>query len=73
VGSACHVKGSHHVIDRIQELIEQYGLQNEVEIKASFCMEQCRGNIGAVIDGKVITDLTKDNVDEIINREILKI
>ena len=73
VGSACHVKGSHHVIDRLQELIAQYGLQNEVELKASFCMEQCRGNIGAIIDDKLVTDLKRDNVDEIFEREILKI
>lgn len=72
VGSACHVKGSHHVIDRLQELIAQYGLENEIELKASFCMDKCRGNIGTVIDGEDITDLTKDNVDEIFEREFLK-
>lgn len=71
VGSACHVKGSHHVIDRLVQLIAEHGLENEVELKASFCMEQCRGNIGAVIDDRVITDLKKDNVDEIFEREIL--
>ncbi len=72
VGSACHVKGSHHVIDRLQELIAQYGLEDEIELKASFCMDKCRGNIGTVIDGEDITDLTKDNVDEIFEREFLK-
>lgn len=71
VGSACHVKGSHHVIDRLQELIAQYGLEDEIELKASFCMDRCRGNIGTVIDDRDITDLTKDNVDEIFAREFL--
>lgn len=71
VGSACHVKGSHHVIDRLQELIAQYGLEDEIELKASFCMDRCRGNIGTVIDDRDIMDLTKDNVDEIFAREFL--
>ena len=71
VGSACHMKGAHHVIDRLQELIAEHGLENEVELKASFCMDRCRGNIGTVIDDKDIFDLTRDNVDEIFDREIL--
>ncbi|MCI8283774.1 MAG: (2Fe-2S) ferredoxin domain-containing protein [Firmicutes bacterium] len=72
VGSSCHMKGSHRVIDRLGELIEENNLQNDVELKASFCMEQCTGNIGAVIDDKVITDLTRDNVDEVFRREIIE-
>ena len=71
VGSACHMRGSHRVIDRLGELIEQHGLENEVELKASFCMEQCRGNIGTLIDDTPIFDMKRDTVDEIFNREIL--
>ncbi len=71
VGSACHMKGSHKVIDRLGELIEEHGLRDEVELKASFCMEQCKGNIGAIFDGRQVTDLTRDNVDEVFEREIM--
>ena len=71
VGSACHMKGSHHVIDTLSELIERHGHEDEVELKASFCMEQCRGNIGALIDETPIFDMKRDNVEEIFNREIL--
>ena len=44
------MKGSHHVIDELDELIRRYGLEDEVELKASFCMDQCTGNIGARVD-----------------------
>ncbi len=71
VGSACHMKGSHRVIDRLEKLIEENGLQDSVELKASFCMNQCRGNIGAKVDDKPIYDLKKDNVDEVFARELL--
>lgn len=73
VGSACHVKGSHHVIDCLQELIAEHGLEKEIELKASFCMEQCRGGIGMTIDDERVPDLERDNVDEIFEREILGI
>ena len=71
VGSACHMKGSHKVIDKLSELIEKHGLEEEVELKASFCMGQCRGNIGALIDETPIFDMKRDTVEEIFNREIL--
>ena len=71
VGSACHMKGSHKVIDKLAELIEKNGLEDEVELKASFCMDQCKGNIGTLIDEKPIYDMRKDTVEEIFQREIL--
>ncbi len=71
VGSSCHMKGSHHVIDRLEELIEENNLQDSVELKASFCMDQCRGNIGTMVDGNPVYDLRKDNVDEVFAREFL--
>ena len=70
VGSACHVKGSHKVIDRLQELIAERGLEEAVELKASFCMDNCRGNIGAIFNGEPVYDLTKENVDEVFEREM---
>lgn len=45
VGSACHMKGSHRVIDKFDELIAKYGLEDEVELKASFCMEIGRAHV----------------------------
>lgn len=71
VGSSCHMKGSHYVIDALGELIEKYNLQGGVDLKASFCMRQCTGNIGAEIDGVAIPDLTLDNVKKIFEREFL--
>ena len=71
VGSACHMKGSHRVIDKFDELIAKYGLEDEVELKASFCTDQCTGNIGARVDERQIYDLTRENAEEVFLREIL--
>lgn len=65
------MKGSHHVIDRLDELIHEYGLEKEVDLAASFCMSQCRGNIGMLVDEKPVMDLTRETVDEVFAREIL--
>ena len=72
VGTSCHMKGSHHVIDHMGKLIEQHRLENEVELQAAFCMGRCGGNISAEIDGVIIEDLTEDNAEVVFTREILE-
>ena len=32
IGSSCHLKGSRQVIERLQQLIAQHGLQEKVEL-----------------------------------------
>ncbi|MGI6205861.1 MAG: (2Fe-2S) ferredoxin domain-containing protein [Anaerovoracaceae bacterium] len=72
VGTSCHLKGSHHALNRLADLIKEYGLENEVELKASFCMDRCEGKaISTEIDGRPIYDMTEDKVDEVFKREIL--
>lgn len=72
VGTSCHLRGSHHAINRLSELIKEHGLENKVELKASFCMDRCaEGTIAAEVDGRPIYDLTEDTVDEVFKREIL--
>ena len=41
VGSACHLKGSHQIIEYFKKAIEESGLEKEVELKGTFCMEKC--------------------------------
>lgn len=41
VGSACHVKGSYAVISKLQELISDHRLEDQVEVKAAFCFGHC--------------------------------
>ena len=38
IGSACHIKGSYGIISRLQSLIEQNGLSEQVQIQAVFCL-----------------------------------
>lgn len=42
IGSACHVKGSYNVIQTFQHMIEENGLNDRVDFKATFCMKECQ-------------------------------
>jgi NADH:ubiquinone oxidoreductase 24 kD subunit len=42
IGTSCHVNGSYNVVQTFQQMIEEYGLHEKVDFKASFCMKQCQ-------------------------------
>ena len=48
IGSACHNKGAYNIIQTFQQLMEEHHLHDKVELKASFCMNQCQ-NAGACV------------------------
>lgn len=66
VGSACYVKGSHDVIDRIKDLIEENNLQELVELKAAFCLGHCMESVCVMVDDE-FHSITKDDVDNFFN------
>jgi NADH:ubiquinone oxidoreductase subunit E len=41
VGSSCHLKHSREIIECFTKLIKEYGLEAELELKGSFCMNHC--------------------------------
>ena len=41
VGSSCHIHGSRAVLKRFAEIIRAEGLEDEVSLVGSFCMERC--------------------------------
>lgn len=55
IGSACHIKGSYNVLNSLQQLREEYGLTDQVEIHAVFCLGHCSQAVAVTIndDGKI--------------------
>ena len=53
VGSVCHLKGSKEIIGYFQQAIKEAGLEKEVELKGTFCMDQCTDGANLLIDDQV--------------------
>lgn len=70
VGSACHLKGSHIVINRIESLIEEKKLQDKVTLKAAFCIGECTRAVSVKV-GDEIYSVNEENVDEFFNKAVL--
>ncbi|MHC1747864.1 MAG: NAD(P)H-dependent oxidoreductase subunit E [Cellulosilyticaceae bacterium] len=69
VGSACYVKGSHDVIEALQRLIDSAKLQDEVTLKAAFCLGHCTEAVSLQIDDTIF-GVSKESVEEFFNKEI---
>ncbi|MCI8351718.1 MAG: (2Fe-2S) ferredoxin domain-containing protein [Oscillospiraceae bacterium] len=50
IGSACHLKGSRQVVEKLQELVAQHNLAEKVELAATFCTGNCQKGVCVTID-----------------------
>jgi len=71
VGSACHLKGSYEVIEEIQNYIKTNKLENDIQLKASFCLGQCTKNVSILFDND-LDSVNKTNVIEKIEERVKK-
>ena len=70
IGSSCHLKGSRNIIERLQGLVNEHSLQNEVELCGAFCMKNCVNGVSVSIDDTIYS-VKPETVDEFFNMEIL--
>lgn len=71
VGSACHLKGSYRVIERIQSFVKENNLSDRVEVKAAFCLGNCTKAVSVKTDDGVVHSVNDDTVDEFCRKYIL--
>lgn len=73
VGSACHLKGSYHVIRAFQEQVEKFDLGKAVTVKALFCLERCGQAVSVKIDNEEesIYSISPKMVEEFFIEHIL--
>lgn len=65
VGSSCHLKGSHPIIQELKRLIALEGVADSVELKASFCTNNCQDGVCMNVDGSEHKHVTPENVKDI--------
>jgi NADH:ubiquinone oxidoreductase subunit E len=70
VGSSCHIKGSRHVVERLQELINEKNLNETVDLAGTFCLGQCQLGVCVTVDEKFCS-VTPETVDEFFQNEVL--
>ena len=76
IGSSCHIKGSRHVIEQLQYLINQNNLGDKVELAGAFCMGKCQAGVCVTIgedpfsvSPETVTDFFEKNILNTIKEE----
>ena len=64
VGTACYLKGSYHIISRLQELADK------VDISSIFCLNNCVKGVSTKLDDNLIS-LSMETVDEFFKDKVL--
>ena len=58
---------------QIQELIEENNLEDQIELKASFCLEHCQNGVSVQIDEEpTIFSVTPETTTQFFAETILK-
>lgn len=71
VGSSCHLKGSYDVIEKLKEVIKRNGVEDVVDLQASFCLGRCSEGVTVKADEEFLLNVNKDNVEEIFVNQLL--
>jgi len=72
VGSSCHVKGARKIIMHFNDLLKEYGLEDRVELKGSFCMERCGEGINWQIDDEPLTSSDVEDAIRVFKKRIIE-
>lgn len=72
VGSACHIKGSHEIVELMKKAVEENALEDEVVLAGSFCTNHCnRVGVTIHVDDDVFTGINTENFDAFFKEHIL--
>lgn len=71
VGSACHLKGSYEVIDKLKNCVKNNKLEDKVNIKAAFCLGHCTEAVSVKI-GDNIFSVEPATADHFFDENVLR-
>lgn len=70
IGSSCHLKGSRAVVEKLERLILERGLKDEIALCGSFCMGQCQTGVSVRLDESYFS-LTPENTERFFVQTVL--
>ena len=74
VGSSCHIKGSHEIVELMKKAVEEHALEDEVVLAGSFCIGKCnREGVTVQINDEIFVGLTIHKFDDFFKEHILKV
>ena len=63
IGSACHLKGSREIIQKLQTLVKEQNVADKVDLNGAFCSGNCVNGVCVTIDGELFS-LSPETTEE---------
>lgn len=70
IGSACHLKGSREIIEKLQNLVASHHLDGKVDLNGSFCSGNCVNGVCVTV-GEELFSLKPEDTESFFAKEIL--
>lgn len=70
LGSSCFSRGNKELIKIVQKYIESNNLESKVAFSGDHCTSNCLEGPNLRIDGKLISQVSIDNVQEILDENL---
>lgn len=70
IGSSCHLKGSRQVVERLQQLVAEKNLKEQINLAGTFCMNQCQTGVNVTVDGENFS-VSPETVDSFFTDTVL--
>lgn len=70
IGSACHLKGARDVIQKLQKLVTENGLEGKVDLSGDFCSGNCLKGVCVTVDGTLYS-VKPETTEAFFEKEIL--
>ena len=70
LGTCCYLNGAYDTMHNLLEIADKKGLGDRIEVKASFCFENCQGGPSVEMDGVLHSKVTPDTVAQFVEQVV---
>ncbi len=70
LGSSCFARGNKVLVRDIQLFIQTHQLEDKVSFSGDHCFDRCSEGPNIRINGKLIHNISVDNIKEILEKEL---
>jgi NADH-quinone oxidoreductase subunit G len=71
VGTCCYLNGSYDLLKGLMEKVNKAGIEDKVNLHATFCFENCEHSPNIQVDGGIISGVSEDDIERIFREEIM--
>lgn len=69
-GSSCFARGNKSLVRAVQLFIQAHQLEDKVSFSGDHCFDNCSDGPNMRVNGKLVQNISPDNIKEILEKEL---